>query len=55
MSEFSGKKINQASSHYSIAVGPHHLGEHRSFVNFIKDIDQYFSNVNACWNHQKIP
>ena len=26
-SEFSGNKSNQVSHHYSIAVGPHHLGE----------------------------
>ena len=52
-SEFSGKKSNQVSHHYSIAVGPHHLGDHRFFVNFTESIDQCFSKVNACRNHQK--
>jgi len=28
-------------------------GNHRLFVNFTESIDQYFSKVNACRNHQK--
>lgn len=54
MSELIGSKINQASYYHSTAVVLVIMEDLRPYVNFIKAIDQYCSNVNACRNHQEI-